>query len=286
MATTLVTVTGTGTPLAAADRAGPGVLVRRGDLHLQFDAGRATVTRLMGAGSSPAQLAAVFLTHYHSDHVVGLVDVVLSHWTMDLNDEAGRLAVVAPKGPTTRYCQRMLDPWADDLAVRSSHNGRDPRPKMDLIGFDVPDTPTEVWSCGDVRVIAGQVRHEPVIGAVGYRIETPEGVVAISGDTLVCDEVAALAAGADVVVYESMRMDVINRRPPDKRFITEYHADTRLIGAQMQQLGIPRLLLTHMVPSPSTEEERQAYVDEVREGGYEGDISVCDDLTTVELTGP
>lgn len=281
--TTSVTITGTGTPLATADRAGAGVLVRRGDTHLQFDAGRSTVTRLVAAGSSPGELGALFLTHYHNDHLVGVTDVVLSHWTMDVYDQADEMMVLAPNGPTKRFCDRMLDLWTDDLEVRARHNNREPRPKIDIRGFDTPDRPTEVWADGDVRVLAGPVRHEPVIGAVGYRIETPEGVIAISGDTTVCDEVAALADGADVVVYEAMRMDVIAKRPPDKRYIMEYHADTRLIGAQMADLDIPVLMLTHLIPAPSTQADKAAFVDEVREGGYRGTIMVCDDLDTVEL---
>ncbi len=280
---TRVTVTGTGTPLATFNRAGAGVLVRHGDVHLQFDAGRSTVPRLLAAGSSPAELTALFLTHYHSDHLVGLQDVVLSHWTMDVFDTNGRLPVVAPNGPTVRFCKRMLDLWDDDLAVRALHNGREPHPKIDIIGFDAPAEPVEVWTNGTVRVLAAQVRHEPVEGAVGYRIETPDGVVVISGDTRVCDEMAILATGADVVVYEAMRMDVIAQRPADKRYVMEYHADTRLIGKQMADLQVPTLMLTHLIPAPSTAADEQAFVDEVREGGYEGVIMVCSDLDTVEL---
>lgn len=281
--TTTVTITGTGTPLATHDRAGAGVLIRHGDTHLQFDAGRATVPRVLAAGSSPAELTALFLTHYHSDHLVGLQDLVLSHWSMDVYDEAGRLPIYAPNGSTIQFCERMLDVWQDDLAVRALHNKREPKPKIDVVGFDTPAAPTEVWSKGDVRVIAGPVRHEPIVGAVGYRIETPDGVIAISGDTVVCDEVAALADGADVVVYEAMRMDMIAKRPPDKQYIMHYHADTRLIGEQMAKLAVPTLLLTHLIPAPFTDDEKQVFADEVREGGYEGNVVVCDDLVTVEL---
>jgi ribonuclease Z len=281
--TTEVTVTGTGTPLATADRAGAGALVRHGETHLQFDAGRATVPRLLAAGTSPADLTALFLTHYHSDHLVGLQDLVLSHWTMDVYDEFGMLPIIAPNGPTTRFCERMLDLWDDDLEVRALHNLREPTPKIDIRGFDVPDVPAEVWSNGHVRVIVGQVRHEPIVGAVGYRIETPDGIVAISGDTVVCDEMAELARGADVVVYEALRMDVIAKRPPDKQYIMAYHADTRLIGKQMAELEVPVLMLTHLIPAPQSDSDRQAYVDEVREGGYNGEIIVCDDLDTVLL---
>lgn len=280
---TTITVTGTGTPLATADRAGPGVLVRHDDIHLQFDAGRATVPRLLAAGSSPQQLAALFLTHYHSDHVVGLQDLVLTHWTADVYDEAGRLPIVAPNGSTVRFCERMLDLWDHDLAVRALHNKREPRPKIDIVGFDPPASPAQVWARGEVRVLAGQVRHEPVEGAVGYRIETPDGIVAISGDTRVCDEVAALAQGADVMVYEAMRMDVIAQRPSDKQYIMHYHADTRLIGRQMAELAIPTLMLTHLIPAPRTKDDEKMFVDEVRAGGYEGQVLVCNDLDSVAL---
>lgn len=280
---TTVTVTGTGTPLATADRAGAGVLITHGSTHLQFDAGRSTVNRLLAAGSSPASLTALFLTHYHSDHLIGLQDVVLSHWTMDVYDEFGSFELFAPNGHTMAFCERMLEIWAEDLRVRSLHNKREPQPKVTLTGFDASATPHPVFTNDDVRVLAGEVRHEPIENAVGYRIETPDGVVAISGDTQVCDEVAALAEGADVVVYEAMRMDEIRKRPPDKQYIIDYHADTRLIGRQMAELEVPTLMLTHLIPAPFTDVEKSAFAEEVREGGYEGTIIVCDDLASVTL---
>lgn len=283
-----MTITGTGCPILDPDRAGPGVLVSVVDgeantCQLQVDAGRSTVPRLAALGLSPMDLDAVLLTHYHSDHLLGLQDVVLSHWIVDSDDDGSLLEVVAPNGATRRFCDRMIDIWSEDLGVRGAHNGRSPEPKFEVVGFDTPNVPTEVWSRGSIRVLAGPVRHEPVVGAVGYRVETPAGVVAISGDTKVCPELATLAEGADVVVYEAMRMDVINQRRPDRRHITEYHADTRLIGRQMAELEIPTLMLSHLIPPPSTASEKQLFVDEVREGGYVGDVIVCDDLDAVTL---
>ena len=280
---TEVIVTGTGMPLVVPDRAGPGVLIRSGGLCLQFDVGRSTSARIVAAGTALPELSAVFLTHYHSDHVVGLQDLVLSHWIADFDDVAPRLPIVAPNGPTIRFCERMLDIWDDDLDVRALHNHRTPEPKIDLIGFDTPGEPTEVWSHGDVRVIAGPVRHEPVVGAVGYRVETPDGIIVITGDTLVCDEVAALASGADVVIYEAMRFDWVYGNPPSIHYITEYHADTRLIGAQMAELDMDTVMLTHLIPPPASPEDRQAFVDDLRGGGYTGTVVVCDDLERLML---
>ena len=284
-ATTEVIVTGTGIPGVDPNRAGAGVLVRHGDIALQFDAGRATAERMVEAGTDLAELDAIFLTHYHSDHVIGLHDFVLSRWVEDDFDSAGALEIVAPNGATVRYCERMLDLWSDDLQVRAGHNGRSPDPNIRIVGFDTPTGLVEVWAKGELRVFAGPVRHEPVEGAVGYRIETPDSVVAISGDTVVCDEVAVLAKDADVVVYEATRFDQVRDLPAEVHFITDYHADTKLIGAQMEALGVPTLMLTHLIPPPSTPEEKRGFHDDVRRAGFTGRILVCDDLDRVVLEG-
>jgi ribonuclease Z len=282
---TEVIITGTGNPGPSANRAGPGVLVRYGDISMQFDAGRSTVQRLAGAGQSLLKLTVFFATHHHSDHLTGLQDLVMSRWLMDRTDETDPLPLVVPEGPCVKFAERMLDPWGEDLAIRREHTGRTRGPAYEVVSFPYPETGqlAQVWSQGDVRVLAGQVRHEPVHPAVGFRIETPDGVVAITGDTLVCDEINVLAEGADVLVYEAMLFEAIETEPSYRHFIMDYHADTRLIGAQAQALGVPNLVLTHLIPPPETPELRQAYMETIRAGGYTGDLAVADDLHTVTL---
>lgn len=282
---TSVTITGTGCPIPDANRAGPGALVRHEDLALQFDVGRSTVQRLAGADVWVPGLTAVFITHHHSDHLTGLTDLVLTSWIMDRTDQAPPLPVVAPAGPSADYVRTVLDGWDDDIAVRSAHTGRSSRPEIDVIPFDVPDAPTEVWRRGDVVVSAGQVRHEPCPFSVGYRVDTPDGSVAITGDTRVCDEVAELADGVDVLVYEAMRFEFFDGLPPHRQFVTDYHADTRLIGAQAAALGVPTLILTHLIPAPVTEADEQAFIDDIRGGGFEGELIVADDLFTTAVGG-
>ncbi|MFQ5556025.1 MAG: MBL fold metallo-hydrolase [Acidimicrobiales bacterium] len=281
--TTSVIVTGTGTPIPSPDRAGPGVLVRADGLALQFDAGRGAVQRLAGAGLWPTDLDAVFLTHHHSDHLTGLQDLVLTRWIMDRDDAVAALPIVSPAGPTARFVERMLDVWDDDVAVRLEHNPRARGPEVEALEFEVPDVPAAVWTARDVVVVAGRVRHEPVEPAVGYRVQTPDGVIAISGDTLVCDEVAALATGADVLVHEAMRFEHFAGMGPERTFVLDYHADTRLIGAQAREIGVSTLVLTHLIPEPRTPEEVAAFVADIRSGGFEGEVVVAEDLTTVSL---
>lgn len=281
---TEVTVTGTGIPTLDPARAGAGVLVRHRDIVLHFDAGRGTAVRMIEAGADVADLDALFVTHHHSDHVIGMHDFVIHRWVEDDFERAEPLDIVAPAGPSARYCERLVDMWADDLEVRAGHNNRSADANVNLIEFAVPYTPTEVWRKGDVRVLAAQVRHEPVENAVGYRVETPDGVVTISGDTRVCPEMATLARGSDVVVYEATRTAEILAMPPELHFVAEYHADTVEIGAQMAELEVPTVMLTHLIPPPASNDDKAAFASDVRRGGYEGELLVCDDLDTVVLS--
>ena len=210
---TTVTLTGTGVPLPSPGRAGPGALVRHGEVALQFDAGRATVMRLTEAGAPPHALTALFVTHVHSDHVVDLADVALTRWIFQQLHPTGALVVVAPEGSAARFVRRMLEAFDDDVALRIAHVQPEP-PEVDLRTFDASGGPARVWESDDgaVTVDAVAVHHEPVTGAVAYRVTTPTGVVVISGDTRVCDEVEELSRGADVLVHEACRTTKLARR--------------------------------------------------------------------------
>ena len=75
-----VTLLGTGTPFPSAERFGSAILVQVADKRLLFDCGREVVIRLTQAEVNPKEIDALFLTHLHSDHVVGIPDLWLSGW--------------------------------------------------------------------------------------------------------------------------------------------------------------------------------------------------------------
>jgi ribonuclease Z len=253
---------------------------------LQFDAGRSTVTRLMEAGTSPHALSAVFLTHVHSDHVVGLPDVAMTRWIQQQLVPSGPLVIVAPEGTAARFVRRMLEPYDDDLALRSEHVGAPPI-EVSLLPFDPMPEPAEVWKSADgsVRVLAVAVHHEPVPEAVSYRVETPDGAVVISGDTRVCAEVEQLSAGADVVVHEACRASAMARLIKGTVFETifSYHADTAELAQMAARTEVPHLVLTHLIPPPDSPSDEEAFEADLRQGGYLGRVTVGRDLTTISI---
>lgn len=286
--TTTVTLTGTGVPHPSPGRAGAGVLVSCNDVHLQFDAGRGTVVRLADIGLSPADLTAQFITHYHSDHVVDLVDVVITRWVMRQLHPTGPLDIVIPDGPTRTFVERMLDPYDDDILIRREHVGAEPI-EMNVIPFAASSVPVRVWSNSDksVTVDAVAVHHEPVEAAVAYRVNTPDGAVVISGDTRVCDEVFELARGADVVVHEACRRSSMAEAIQGTAFekIFDYHADSQALGTHAERYGVPHVVLTHLIPQPRTDKQVASFEQDLRRGGFTGKVTVGADLTVVELPG-
>lgn len=280
MATT-VTLTGTGVPHPSPGRAGPGVLVQAGGVAVQVDAGRGTLIRLAELGLAPADLSALLVTHVHSDHVVDLADVVMTRWVQGNLHPAGPLPLVLPEGEPERFARSMLEPFADDLALRAEHASHGEL-ELEVLAFAPGPEPVEVWRApgGELVVEAVAVHHEPVPQAVAYRITTPEAVVVVSGDTRICEEVELLARGADLLVHETCRVRAMAELIAGTPFeaIFSYHADSVQLGAIAQRAGVGHLMLTHLIPPPASMADELAFATDAREGGYEGEVTVGRDL--------
>ena len=282
---TIVTLTGTGVPHPAPGRAGAGVLIRHGEVALQFDAGRGTVLRLSEAGCEPHALTAQFVTHVHSDHIIDLADVAMTRWIQQQLHPCGPLVVVAPEHTAARYVRRMFDVFDDDIATRTANVQPGP-PEVELIEFTPTSHPEVVWISldGEVTVEAVAVHHEPA-EAVAYRVTTPTAVVVVSGDTVVCEEVERLSVGADLLVHEACRTTAFAELIAGTRLETvfSYHADTVPLGGLAERAGVEHLLLTHLIPPPADETDEAAFESDVRSGGYTGRVTIGRDLTEVVI---
>lgn len=275
-----ITLLGTGSPLPDPNRAGPATLVEAGGLQLLFDCGRGVLMRLAAAGlPSPALLAAQFLTHLHSDHVSDFNDVVTTRWVT--SPAPSPLVVVGPPG-TERFADRTLEMLTDDIGYRIAHH-EDLQWQPGVEVTEVLDGPVtlDALSAAGVSVTAAPTDHRPVAPTVGYRVEHDGAVVAIAGDTVPCEGLDALVAGADVYVQTVIRDDVV-RQVPMQRFqdICDYHSSVADAARTAARGGVRTLVLTHMVPAPPPGGADE-WIALAREH-FDGEVLAPDDLGVID----
>ena len=153
--------------------------------------------------------------------------------------------------------------------------------------------PVEICPQDDhgVRVTATLVQHAPVFPALGFRVDTPHGSVAFSGDTGPCDNVVRLAEGADILVHEIIDVDRLAGRLstlPNSAAVRNHlgaaHSSPEQVGDVATRAGVTTLVLSHLVPGdgdPSDEE----WVARVRPH-FAGEIVCAVDLDELALTRP
>lgn len=267
-ARTRVLLLGTGTPEPDPARSGPCVAVRVDDAVYLFDAGPGVVRRAAEAGLAMESLTRVFLTHLHSDHTLGLPDLMLSPWVV------GRSAPLEVRGPpgTEAMVARLLEAWREDVQIRTRglEAGGD---GWQARGEDVE--PDVVYRDARVTVRAFAVAHGSWEHAYGYRIEGPDRVIVISGDTGPTDAVVDACDGCDVLVHEVYREGGFETLAPSAR---AYHSAFHTSSAQLAALATrarPRLLvLSHHLLWGGTAEQLLA---EVR-AGWGGEVRFGRDL--------
>lgn len=284
---TTVTITGSGTPMIAPGRAGPGALVRHDDTLIQVDAGRATTLRLAEAGIGLNELDALLITHHHSDHLLGLTDLLITRWMANGPGPYTALPVHCPTGPAVDYLEHLFDHLQPDIDSRRGVSGYvdDPHPRVEVfdpLGHGV----VEIARFGEVLIETTAVDHGDLAPAVGFRFTTPDGVVVVSGDTQVCVGVESLARGADIVVHEAFSAEMMRRRgaaPSRVENLAHHHAEAREVGEMASRVDVPELVVTHLIPPPETADEVELFASEIRAGGYEGTLTIADDLFVAKL---
>ena len=205
----VVTLLGTGSPIpepgrlapvSPRDRMNAMTLVRAGQEVLLFDAGRGVVERLLQAGVKGREITSIFLTHFHSDHIVGLPDLWLtSRLTLSWGGRTEPLEVIGPTGAKD-LVDNLVRAYAPDIAARPD------QPQIDLVGRDF-EKDGVVFDRNGVRVTAFTVDHGPAKPAVGYRIDFNGRSVLLSGDTRLNQNVIKYGAGVRSPASRSSRRE-------------------------------------------------------------------------------
>ena len=255
---TVVVLLGTGNPRPEPDASGPATAVVVGARVFLVDAGPGVERRLAAAHLPIDGVTALFITHLHSDHTLGLPDLIFTSWVM------GRKQPLAAYGPhgLRQMTDHLVAAWAEDIEVRT--NGLEKRTPGGY-RVDVHEIrPGVAYDSGGVRVTAFLVEHGTWREAYGYRVDAPGRSVVVSGDTKPSENLVRAAAGADVLVHEVYPEPRTAPNPTESATWPTYMRDFHTSDVELGQLAArirPKLLiLTHIIRRGATDEELLANV--------------------------
>ncbi|PLX31246.1 MAG: MBL fold metallo-hydrolase [Ignavibacteria bacterium] len=269
---------GSGNPNPDPENAGPAVAVVVDDQAYIVDAGAGVVRRASAMspryGGQFAALAArnltrLFLTHLHSDHTVGLADLILTPWVMG---RAQPLRIVGPEG-TADMVHHIHEAYEADIHYRLY--GEEP---ANDIGWRVDAQEVDegvVYEDSLVRVEAFRVPHGSWPTAFGYRFTTPDRVVVISGDSRPSENLERYARDADVLVHEVYYTKGLEegRRHAWRSYHHAHHTSTHELGAIAARVRPKLLVLYHVLYWGAAEQDLLDEISTV----YDGNVVVGKD---------
>ena len=264
---TQVVMLGTGTPNAEPDRSGPAVAVVVNDTPYLVDCGPGVVRRAAAAhragvkGLNVTSLKRLFVTHLHSDHTVGYPDVILTPWVLG---RAEPLTVYGPSG-IRAMTEHILKAYEQDIDIRL--NGLEAA-KPDGWKVNVHEIePGVVYRDSNVTVKAFPVKHGSWAHAFGFRFETADRIIVISGDTTPTQTLIEHAKGCDVLIHEVYSQAGFQHRPPKwQRYHSSFHTSSLELARIAEEVKPGLVVLYHQLLWGTTEEELLKEIRQIYRG--------------------
>lgn len=259
------------------------------------DCGYGTMRALVQAGLRANDVAHVFLTHLHDDHTLDLAALLSLTWT------AGNARARIVHGPfgTEALVEAALAYLKPNADIRVTDEGRPNAPDTFYSGRDLTaPTPAEVFRDERITVRAAENTHFPERAkaampyrSLAYRLDTADRAIVFSGDTAYSENLIALATNADVLVCETIEMNLFRqlseRADAEEaktgntnsvmRHVVETHATTEDVGRMAAAAKVKTVVLSHILPGSNPgrggELPDSAYVDDVKKF-FDGEVIV------------
>ncbi len=288
-----VALCGTGSPLPNPSRAGPCNVVIAGKRIYIVDIGEGGGRNINLMGLPVGRVDAVFLTHFHSDHIDGMGPLMLTRWTAGTNTSP--LPVYGPTG-VAQVVAGFNAAYLIDNGYRTGHHGPAIAPPTGAGGtareFTLPDPGQGdtliVLEQDGLKVTAIRVDHGPVKPAVAYRFDYKGRSVVISGDTAKSATLIAAAKGADLLVHEALQPKLVammttrfeatgmKNLAQITRDILNYHTTPEQAAEVAKDAGVKELVLSHIVPTIPSKFIYPAFLGDAA-SRYSGPIMVGED---------
>jgi ribonuclease BN (tRNA processing enzyme) len=198
----------------------------------------AVLDRHIGA-LEPANLKVAFVTHLHSDHTAGYPDLILTGWT------AGRRTPLEVYGPTgmQSMTEHILRAYRNDVETRTSPGG-DQRGNLEGWKVNAHEIkPGVIYKDAKITVTAFPTKH--AMESYGYRFDTPDRSIVVSGDTSPTEETIKACSGCDILIHEARAEEMYARLPEDRRSFGAKNHTTSEQLATLASKAKPGLLIVY-----------------------------------------
>lgn len=270
-----VTLLGTGSPQPRMDRFGPSILVEAGGKKLVFDCGRGVAQRIEQLKIPFTEIDALFLTHLHSDHTVGIPDLWLTGWAR------GRKAPLEVWGPagTKSMMTHLAGAYQFDIQIRQLDDKLPPQ-GVAVIANDIEQG--VVYERAGIQVTAFLVDHGVVKPALGYRVDFAGHSVVLSGDTRYSENLIRFSQKVDVLIHEVIDPDTFRAKNPSMsserlQAIVGHHTTAELAGTIFTKVKPKLAVYSHIVPGDSAD------LVPLTRKTYAGRLEVGEDLMSFDI---
>lgn len=273
------TFLGTGCPNLSMDRFGTAMLLEVQNKKILFDAGRGAALRLHQLGILPGEIHHLFLTHLHSDHLVGLPDIWISGVIPTLGKRKENFKVWGPVG-TKNLCSSLEQAFSADIKAREKHG------TIYKSGAQFKVTEFEegiIYHEDGLIITAFLVDHGDMEPCYGFKIEFNNKSIVLSGDTKYNENLIKHAKGADVLIHE---VAVANEQTLDKNMvdnIMKIHTTPEQAG-EIFNLTKPKLALYNHIVLLGGITEGEANIIERTKKVYDGEVKLSEDLMSISIS--
>jgi len=274
-------ILGTGTPIINPDRSGPSVaIVVNGTAYL-VDFGPGVVRRAAAAARdkhitalTPRNLKIVFATHLHSDHTAGLSDLYLSP---AVEGRPGALELYGPLG-IAAMARHIQAAYVKDVDIRVHGLEHGNAKAYHINAHEIH--PGIVYQDANVKVTAFAVAHGTWDFSYGYRFDTADRSIVISGDTAPTQAIVSACHGCDLLLHEVYSTVWFQQRTPAwQKYHSTFHTSTTALAEIASAAKPKQLVLYHQLFRPQDEDNIDTVlIDELRKAGYTGAVASAHDL--------
>jgi ribonuclease BN (tRNA processing enzyme) len=245
---TKLVLLGTGTPFADPTKSGPSLAIVVNNTSYIVDCGPGVVRRAAEASKlgfpslEASQLKTLFITHLHSDHTIGLADIILTPAVLDRN---APISIYGPVG-SKKMTDDLMSAYKEDIAIRI--NGLE---KGDAIAYQVYTNEIkegQIYKDSNLTVTAFNVQHGQWDHAFGFVFQTKDKKIVISGDCTYSENLIKYAKDCDILVHEVYSDAGLKKRTQRwQDYHSTFHTSTYQLADIANQVKPKLLILNHQL---------------------------------------